>query len=312
MPLRTVDKPKVFVRVLYSSTERPIGRPSVTFRLLDENGDTVRYPQAKLVHIAGMVRHLAIERMRANPPHDLRGRDPAQWLRAYVSGHQPAEGKASGAAHAQFSYVPLQSVGAAHTDPSVRRVMIIAPVGDEQWLGHLAEQLDGLELKPLPNTNLPQGTRLERISEKSKDGVRDSYVGASRAWASVTPVILPGHDDHKPEKTRRLIEKALAQSGMDQPCEFEWSAFSRFPKMLSAHRYRRDSADPTNKIRINYVRPDHLLEQSAVHLMIRFGRREAPGVSRSDWIPAVHPVPGPICIGAGRHCGFGVMASVCD
>jgi hypothetical protein len=27
--------------------------------------------------------------------------------------------------------------------------------------------------------------------------------------------------------------------GIDQPCEFEWSAFSRFPKSLSAHKYDR-------------------------------------------------------------------------
>ena len=28
-PLKTVDKPKVFYRVLYTSTERPIGNPHV-------------------------------------------------------------------------------------------------------------------------------------------------------------------------------------------------------------------------------------------------------------------------------------------
>src|SRR5204862_2964891 len=39
---------------------------------------------------------------------------------------------------------------------------------------------------------------------------------------------------------KALVQRALRQSGIDQPCEFEWSPFSRFPKSYSAHRYRRD------------------------------------------------------------------------
>jgi CRISPR-associated protein Csb2 len=192
--------------------------------------------------------------------------------------------------------MPLQSIGNPNTDPGVRRVMIVAPLGDDGWLDHLAEHLDGMQLKPLPHTMPPPGARLERIDDERKDGVRDAYLRGSVAWASVTPVILPGHDDHKPEKTRSLILKALRQSGIEQPCSFEWSAFSRFPKMLSAHKYQRDSKDPTKKILINYIRPDHLRDLTAVHLTLTFSN----GVR----------VPGPVAIGAGRHCGFGLMAGL--
>jgi CRISPR-associated protein Csb2 len=101
-------------------------------------------------------------------------------------------------------------------------------------------------------------------------------------------VILPGHDDHKPAKTRKLIEKALAQSGIEQPCDFEWSAFSRFPKSYSAHKYDT-SGKPAG-----YIRPNHLLSQTAVHLTLRFKN----GIK----------VPGPLAIGAGRHCGLGIFA----
>ena len=250
-----------------------------------------------------MVKHLAIELMKDHPPskRDLRGIDPADWVRAYVAGHQSKEDKDVGAQHTQFSYVPLQSIGMGHTDPGVRRVMIVAPIGNDAWLKHLADRLDGELLKPDPKFpkhehDLPTGTRLQRIADNKHDGVRDGYIDASNVWASVTPVILPGHDDHKPEKTRKLIEKALAQSGIDLPCEFEWSAFSQFRKMLPAHKYRKDANDPSKKTPINYIRPDHLLDQSAVHLKITF----ANGLQ----------VPGPITIGAGRHCGFGLMASV--
>lgn len=77
--------------------------------------------------------------------------------------------------------------------------------------------------------------------------------------------------------------------GIEQPWEFEWSAFSRFPKSFSAHRYDRDGR-PTR-----YVRPDHLVSQTAVHVTLRF----------KDGLK----MPGPIAIGAGRHCGFGLFAA---
>ncbi len=289
-PLSAIDQ------VRYRRDSDPVPRPYAVFKLIDANDDTVTYPQSKLIHIAGMVKHASIELMKQNPPRDLRGRSKDEWVEAYVAGHQSKDGKDAGAAHTQFTYIPLQSIGTPNTDPGVRRVMIVAPLGDDAWLEHLAARLDGIPLKPLPNTKLPAGTRLERIDDKKSDGVRDAYLTPSAKWASVTPVILPGHDDHKPEKTRRLIEKALQQSGIDQSCKFDWNSFSQFRKMLPAHKYRKDLADPSKKILINYVRPDHLLDQSAVHLTLRFE----------------YPIPGPLILGAGRHCGFGLMAAVTD
>lgn len=288
--------PSAFQRVVYTGLATPPVRPHAVFKLVDDNDDTVAHPQSKLIHIAGMVKHAAIELMRKHPPADVRGRSSDEWLRAYVSGHQSRADKEAGVEHAQFSYVPLQTVNPHNdlADPSVRRVMIVAPLGDDAWLEHLARRLDGAILKPLPNTTLPPGARLERIADRRHDGVREAYTRPSRTWASTTPVILPGHDDHKPEKARKLILKALQQSGIDQPCTFEWSAFSPFRKMLGAHKYVKDAGAPDGKRRINYIRPDHLLDLTGVHLTLTFE----------------HDVPGPLTLGAGRHCGFGLMAAV--
>ncbi|MDZ4745312.1 MAG: type I-U CRISPR-associated protein Csb2 [bacterium] len=289
-PLRIVDKPRVFDRVFYASTVRMIGRPHAIFKLLDSNDDTFSYSQSKLIHIAGMVRHLAIERMKAFPPADLRDYSFEDWLRSYVSGHQSTEDKVANKPHAQFSFVPLPSIGHQHADPSIRRAMIIAPLGDDAWLGYLSQQLDGEVLVPLPDTTMPPDIRLDRVRPGTKDGVCDAYTRAANSWASFTPVILPGHDDHKPEKTRKLIEKALQQSGIEQVCEFEWSAFSYFPKAFAAHKYDREKR-PTG-----YIRPSHLLNHTSVHLRLRFTN----GVK----------VPGPLAIGSGRHCGLGLMAGI--
>lgn len=274
----------------YRPENSPRPRPFAVFRLVDENDDTVAYPQRQIIHLAGMVRHLAIRLMKQNPPIDLRGWSVEEWLDEYVAGHQNPEKSAVNLPHQQFSYVPLPSIGHYHADPAIRRIMIIAPTGDEAWLSSLARRLQEQLLQPDERTKLPRGTRLQLIAERQHDGVRDLYCDVSRTWASVTPVILPGYDDHRPAKTRRLIEKALLQSGIDQKCEYEWSPFPYFPKSLTAHKYGRD------KQLSGYIRPDHLLNQTAVHLKLFFQDQAI--------------ISGPLTIGAGRHCGFGLMAGV--
>lgn len=280
-PLNIVKKPTVFDRVFYESKERLLQRPYVVFELRQDDDSRFVYPQNKLIHIAGMVRHLAREAMEKSPPEGV-GDD---WVETYVVGHA----KADGVGHRQFSYMPLPSIGHHHADQKVRRVMISAPPGDERLLQHLAKRLNGQPLKPTAQTKLEHPPTLVRIYQ---DEVAPFYVQSASVWASVTPVILPGHDDHRSDKTSKLIEKALAQSGIEQQCEFEWSTFSHFRNSFSAHKYGRDRRQS------GYFRPSHLLSQTAVHLRLYF----------KDGLK----VPGPLAIGAGRHCGFGLFAGIDD
>ncbi len=279
-----VDPLTQFRAVSYRRVGDPLPRPSITFELRQDDGEFFQYPQRKLIHIAGMVRHLAIEAMDpkkgGSPPRDIS--DVDQWVDRYVAGHArdyPGE-------HRQFSYLPLPSIGHQHVDQAVRRVMITASVGDDRLLKHLALHLAGQQLKPTKQTRLDNPPTLIRVH---RDKVAACYTRPANTWASVTPVILPGHNDHKPAKTVKLIEKALRQSGIEQPCTFEWRAVSWFSKSLTAHKYDRDKK-PTG-----YIRPDHLLTQTAVHLKLTF----------NDGLT----VPGPLVIGAGRHCGLGLMAA---
>ena len=202
----------------------PVPRPFAVFELRDDDGDFFQYPQSRFIHIAGMVRHLAIEAMKHSPP---RGVD-SDWVETYVAGH----GRAGGKEHRQFSYLPLPSIGHAHTDPGVRRVMISAPVGDDHLLRHFTKLLSGRQLQPTPETKLDHPPML--VNERN-DNVAKFYTQPACSWASVTPVILPGHNDHKPIKTLKLIEKALAQSGIELPCEFEMERVLTVPQVtLSA------------------------------------------------------------------------------
>lgn len=284
---------RVFDIVRYRSQDESVQRPFRVFELRNTDGSRFRYSHRHFIHIAGMVRHLAIEAMKKDPP---RGVDK-DWVETYIAGHV-VDGSQG---HRQLSYLPLPSIGHEHTDPGVRRVMIAVPVGDEARLDHVAQRLAGQQLKALnektPGFGMDENGRpkpgpiLVPLSRHG-DGVTRRYTTVASEWHSVTPVILPGHDDHKPNKTKALIARALFQSGVEQPCDFEWSAYSCFRRSYSAHKYDK------NKRPQGYIRPNYLLSQTAVHMTLTF----------KDELK----VPGPIIIGAGRHCGFGLMAQVND
>ena len=303
-PLKTVDKPKIFDRVLYTSIERPIGKPCAIFKLLDSNEDPARYPHAKLVHIAGMTRHLAIESIREDPPAWIVRADRGDFVKRIIAGKRDPS---VGDEHKQISYVPLPSIGHEHADAIIRNVMLVAPLGCERELAYLAEHIDGEPLKPEGEfedcnaDSLPSdGYRAElRLFNPPKDKfIATRYLGTSRTWQTVTPVILDGHNrkskSDKPDAigraTERLICKALARAGIETPCEFTWQATPYFKNCLSAHKYDRDGRTT------GYHRPKHLKDLTAVHVRLKFA----------------HPVAGPLAIGAGRHCGFGLLAAVDD
>jgi len=146
-------RPSVFRKIVYKScNDTTQGRPHITFELRQGDNKFSQYPQRKLIHIAGMVRHLAIEAMKKSPPRDIE--NVAEWVDRYVAGHvRDYQGE-----HRQFSYLPLPSIGHRHADQAVRRVMIAAPVGDDR----LALRLDGQQLKPTKRTPLDNPPTLIR------------------------------------------------------------------------------------------------------------------------------------------------------
>ena len=66
-----------FAVVNYRRRDQPVGRPYRVFELRDSSGELLRYPHRKLIHIAGMVRHLAVDLMKKDPPRDV----PAEWVK---------------------------------------------------------------------------------------------------------------------------------------------------------------------------------------------------------------------------------------
>lgn len=108
-------------------------------------------------------------------------------------------------------------------------------------------------------------------------------------------MILPGHDDRHPAKTRKLIEAALRQAGIAHACQYEWSTHGRFRNSISAHKCRSHGRDNVKKWQFENAK-EYLRTKTWVHLALHFEDETQ--------------VPGPLVIGAGRHCGFGLMAGV--
>lgn len=242
-----------------------------------------------MIHLAGMVRHLAIEQM-LNPKF-LPDGVSKDWVNEYIAGHGHSEKP-----HQQLSYVPLPSIGHEHADPAIRRILIVAPYGDEKLLENLAKRLAGQQLVPEIGNEF-KGHDAPLLVPIRTDNVTRNYTATASTWHSFTPVILDGHVKGTGNSTdhHSWIAKALSRAGIEQPCDFQWSPFSRFRKSFSAHKYDKDKRPQ------GFLRPKHLLSQTAVHLTIRF----------HDGTPSKTPVavPGPLLIGAGRHCGLGLFAA---
>lgn len=180
----------------------------------------------------------------------------------------------------RFSYLPLPTIGHRYADGMIRRVLIAEPFGGDGLYASWAESRlrNGL-LKDIHGTE--KAVLLEPRS--SSLGVIDRYVRESRIWTSVTPIVLPGFDDCEYEKAVRLCFDTLSQAGIPVEGVEELS--------LRKAPYWPGGLHPAH-----YRRPNYLRHLPAWHLKLVF--RE--------------PVTGPLSIGAGRHCGLGVMAATVE
>jgi CRISPR-associated protein Csb2 len=112
--------------------------------------------------------------------------------------------------------------------------------------------------------------------------------GGAAEWATVTPIVLHGHDDRRPDKREKLLRAAIRQAGFsteiaaNAECEVRPVAF--WPGCDLASRYRL---------------PRHLDGYARHHVRIRW--RDSAGRPLR--------VPGPLCLGLGRFLGFGLFAA---
>lgn len=242
-------------------------RPSCVFQILkpDASGLRAFNPTTRTRDVAAWIRHAVADACK-------------DWddVASFVHGHAPIGGANQPPNTAyRFQYLPLPTINSAlKRVESIRRVMIVAPIGCQDRIDFIRRRLLGHELKW-------QGEVvgvLNLLSER--DYVRDQYIGESATWSTVTPVILDGFDDHNPVKTEKLLRKALFNAKIVRRIDFDdiemdWSPFGFLSGVDSSKQF---------------VRPEKL-NGTMLHVRLRFPRSRR----------------GPIAIGAGRYRGFGLM-----
>ncbi len=311
---RPVPPLTTFRFVGYSRPTAPPRRPYEAFRLLNIVTDKFRPfdPAKGGKEIAGMLRHAV-----ATPEMARAIGWSEETVARYVLGHgEPLGAAPSPVVGPRLAFIPVPTIRPGgrendHVVGSINRVLITVfgmNQDDDLWL--LKNLLDGEAL--IREQGGAQVARLDWID--SNDNVLDRYYNSSSTtWATVTPVILPGFDDPRGLRRRLgrsssasvegstqsileklnkriddLLRKAIRQAGypelLAQNAEIEWRSVGFWPGTEHANRY-----DP----------PNHLERFRRLHVRLTWRDAQRQPVS----------IPGPICLGGGRFCGFGLFAA---
>jgi CRISPR-associated protein Csb2 len=254
----------VFSEVVYTTSAV---RHFVAFKFVDSDEDHVAYRTDAIKEISGHLRHAA-------------GTGCAGFDKALIDGMIMGHPKDS----PRMSILPLPSIGHEHSDGLVRRVLFVEPFGfDGKLVAHLRKCLEQHEM--LFEGDCPWPSSILAALPRS-DSVLKRFVATSKTWASVTPVLLPGHnqrkqDDHGKaiERACQLVNKSLQQAGIATSATFE---ISRIPYWRGSLHVRAYS--PRQKLAHN----------PRYHVKITFDRE----------------ITGPLSIGAGSHVGFGILAAM--
>ena len=268
-------KPEKYDTLSYIRGSALPPRFCATFELPEE----FVFRQEDTVRAAAMLRSLTC-RLAREDSHKFPGGSEV-----YVAGHI----KEGDRGQPRFSYLPLPTIGHAHADGMIRRLMIAEPIGGDGK--HVRWARNRLRNALLKDQNGKDQCVLFDLWRSGSEGMIHRYVGESQTWCSVTPVILPGYDDFRtikrhdikqPTKAERLLFKCLIHAGI--PIE-----------SLEDVTLRKAPFWPGSQHPRHYYRPDYLKDSHArpgwhVRLVFR------------------EPLAGPLAIGAGRHCGLGILA----
>lgn len=269
-------EPRVFGTMVYLQVGALPPRPYAAF----EFPEGVAFRQEDAVVVAAILRSVACRCAKADS-HQFPGGPEL-----YVAGHTRIEPSLrNGPTPPRFSYIPLPTIGREHADGMIRRVLIAEPFGGNGSQAQWVQQR--LRNQVLRDHDCNERGVLLDLWRQSSSRMLAHYVGESRTWSSVTPVILPGFDDSKHTKADRLFLNALRQAGLPVDAITDFT-LRKAPFRIGSHPNQ-------------YRRPDYL--------------DSARGRRFSAWHVhlSVHdPMAGPITIGAGRHVGLGLLAIADD
>ncbi len=262
-----------FHTIGYRRATDPSIHPFVAFKLLDPENDRFAWFPATCANcVAAMTRHATATAAK---------HQPKEWVDSYVHGHRSTGEDTK----PRFSYLPLPTIehrgAGGRVVGGIRRVVLAELIeASASYLSWARQMLPG---EFLIDKKTDKKAMLAPLNES--DWVLRQYMASSDTWATVTPVVLPGSDDGKFAKAKKLFEKALRHAGY---C----------PEMIAHLEFRNVSFWPGGDLALKYQRPEYLKKDhwSVYHVFLR-------------WKEAIE---GPMALGAGRHCGLGVFAAMND
>lgn len=247
------------------------------------------WPMDRAASLVEAVRDAAASRLRDALP------DAAGLVDRTIIGRD-ADGGHSVPISQRVRIVPLPSIGSAHVDRSIRRILVETPADvrlppeDVDWAFSGLDRVD-------PDTGQAGAWVLVRATELD---MQTHYLGPSRHWQSVTAVVLP----RKPVRDRGVAKADTADRN---------SAAMRLQEERDAIAAVRQA--------IRHANVDAVPETVTVQLepFVARGRRAdafAQGTRFAAdrlWHVTIgfdRPVTGPLALGDGRFVGLGVMAPV--
>jgi len=301
--------------------ESELARPPYAvfaLRTPDDSKFAVFDAQWRRLHLAGMLRHTASQSDFAA----ALGWD-ANKVNSFVLGHDKSDqnNPKPTANASRLLFIPLPSVewrgeDSGQTIGSIRRVLVtVNGHCTPEEFQRIVRALEGREL--IDEKQQRPVAFLRRQSEKDR-AIVDYFAieSASAVWTTVTPVVLPGHDDPRKlrhrlsdtstpltaeakeqivrkleDRTERLLRKAFLDAGL--------------PPSLVADanlQWRGTGFLPGVELSSRYSVPDQCRRFRRVHVRVTWRERTPDGALRPK------KIAGPLCVGSGRYSGLGLFA----
>ncbi len=307
-------------RVVTYRRETELARPPYAvfaLRRPDDSGFATFDPQWRRLHLAGMLRHTASQPDFAS----ALGWDKNK-VDAFVLGHDkrdPSNEKPTANAP-RLVFVPLPSMewrgeDRGNTVGAIRRVLVTVSGHFEATEFHrIARALEGRELID-EKSKLPAAF-LRRQSDN--DRAITGYFTKSAAWTTVTPVVLPGHDD--PRKLRRRLRETASPLSAPEKEQIIRKLDARIERLL--RKAFIDSGMPASLVAdaelqwretgfiggadlaSRYAAPDQCRHFRRLHVLVVWRERAPNGELQPK------KLIGHFCIGGGRFAGLGLFVPV--
>lgn len=235
----------------------------------------------------------------------------------WLSGHDVLTGRPTKEPH--IAIVPLAYVGGSYADGSIKGLAIAFPHRDNISLHDRGQVMGPMLFDDLGEpkvVTLKLGTlgewklKLEERPEPPKSLQQLSWIGPSKEWASITPVVLDRfprsskseNRQQWEEEVRRILFDSCLNCGYPKPVAIDVDTTSWHRGSPRAYRKKRK-----------------LRDEAAVEMTVGFGDGFPLILSRPGKPPRLQihvrlsfpePIAGPVLIGAGRFLGYGFLKPI--